>query len=175
MKEIDGQEVSGFNVAVGGKMGVWRLLPWHKHLMCFVIPEEASVFVWRHYPNFSRSRTPGQLRNKSRLAFLIADWGVEKFREGIRKGGGTEKQPLLTAGKDARGEEENRPHWYLFTEKNHTSTTLGLVVPVGRNDSKRSFFEVARLADEYGNGDIPPHARTESDYHQRARHKKSVP
>ena len=76
VKEIDGQEMKGFNVAVGGKMGSGGYTV-AQALDVFVIPEEASVLCGDITLIF-RDHGPRTARNKSRLAFLIADWGIEK-------------------------------------------------------------------------------------------------
>ena len=149
VKEMDGQEVKGFNVAVGGKMGSGGYTP-AQALDVFVIPEEASVLCGDITLIF-RDHGPRTARNKSRLAFLIADWGVEKFREELERRR-HRKQPLLTAGKDARGKKKT-DHTGIFSQKEPGLNYVGLVVPVGRITTTQ-LFEVARLADAYGNGDI---------------------
>ena len=149
VKEIDGQAVKGFNVAVGGKMGSGGYTP-AQALDVFVIPEEASVLCGDITLIF-RDHGPRTARNKSRLAFLIADWGVEKFRKELESRR-HRKQPLLTAGKDARGKKKT-DHTGIFAQKEPHLNYVGLVVPVGRITTTQ-LFEVARLADEYGNGDI---------------------
>ena len=149
VKEIDGQAVKGFNVAVGGKMGSGGYTP-AQALDVFVVPEEASVLCGDITLIF-RDHGPRTARNKSRLAFLIADWGVEKFRAELESRR-HRKQPLLTAGKDARGKKKT-DHTGIFSQKEPHLNYVGLVVPVGRITTTQ-IFEVARLADEYGNGDI---------------------
>ena len=62
------------------------------------------------------------------------------------------KQPLLTAGKEARGKSKT-DHTGIFSQKQPDLNYIGLVVPVGRITTTQ-LFEVARIADEYGNGDI---------------------
>ena len=116
----------------------------------FVIPEEASVLCGDITLIF-RDHGPRTARNKSRLAFLIADWGIEKFRKELEMRR-HRKQPLLTAGKDARGKNKT-DHTGIFSQKEPHLNYVGLVVPVGRITTTQ-LFEVARLADEYGNGDI---------------------
>ena len=166
VKEVDGQEKNGFNVAVGGKMGSggYTLA---QPLDVFVVPEEASVLC-ADITLIFRDHGPRTARNKSRLAFLIADWGVEKFREELERRR-HRKQPLLTAGKDARGKKKTLTknsstdnfakarvlgqHIGIFSQKEPHLNYVGLVVPVGRITTTQ-LFEVARLADEYGNGDI---------------------
>ena len=149
VKEIDGQKINGFNVAVGGKMGSggYTLA---QPLDVFITPKEASVLC-ADITLIFRDHGPRTARNKSRLAFLIADWGVEKFREELERRR-HRKQPLLTAGKDARGKNKT-DHTGIFSQKQPGLNYVGLVVPVGRITTTQ-LFEVARIADTYGNGDI---------------------
>ena len=147
VKEVDGQETNGFNVAVGGKMGSggYTLA---QALDVFITPEDAAALCGDITLIF-RDHGPRTARNKSRLAFLIADWGVEKFRKELEH---RHSKPLLTAGKDVRGKKKT-DHTGIFSQKEPHLNYVGLVVPVGRITAKQ-LFEVARLADEYGNGDI---------------------
>ena len=147
VKEIDGQETNGFNVAVGGKMGSggYTLA---QPLDVFIIPKEAAALCGEITLIF-RDHGPRTARNKSRLAFLIADWGVEKFREALV---GRHGKSLLTAGKEARGKNKT-DHTGIFSQKQTDLNYVGLVVPVGRITTTQ-LFEVARIADAYGNGDI---------------------
>ena len=114
IKEIDGQETKGFNVAVGGKMGSggYTLA---KPLDAFVTPKEAAILC-ADITLIFRDHGARTARNKSRLAFLIEDWGVEKFREEVERRR-HRRQPLLTAGKEARGKKKTGPYGHLLTER----------------------------------------------------------
>ena len=149
VKEIDCQATNGFNVAVGGKMGSGGYTV-AQPLDVFVIPEEAAVLCAEITLIF-RDHGPRTARNRSRLAFLIADWGIEKFRRELERRR-HKKQPLLTAGKDMRGKNRT-DHTGIFSQKEPQLNYVGLVVPVGRITTAQ-LLEVARLADEYGSGDI---------------------
>lgn len=147
VKEIDGEETNGFNVTVGGKMGSggYTLA---QEINVFVLPEEAAELCGDMTLIF-RDHGPRNTRNKSRLAFLIADWGVEQFREELVRRHG---KALLPAGKDMRSKKKTN-HTGIFSQKQPALNYVGLVVPVGRITTTQ-LFEVARLADEYGTGDI---------------------
>ena len=149
VKEIDGEKTNGFNVAVGGKMGSGGYTP-AQPLDVFITPKEASVLC-ADITLIFRDHGPRTARNKSRLAFLIADWGVGKFREELERRR-HRKQPLLTAGKEARGKKKT-DHTGIFSQKQPGLNYVGLVVPVGRITTTQ-LSEVARIADAYGNGDI---------------------
>ena len=72
----------GFDVWVGGglstnpmlaqKLGVW-------------IPTEQVPDVWEGVASIFRDYGYRRLRSRARLKFLVADWGVEKFREVLEK------------------------------------------------------------------------------------------
>src|SRR5213594_4359857 len=83
MKESGGGEIKGFNVAVGGKMGSggYRLA---SPLDLFVTPEQAAV-VCSHIVLIFRDHGARELRTKARLAFLIENWGAEKFRSELER------------------------------------------------------------------------------------------
>lgn len=147
VKDIDGQEAKGFNVLVGGKMGSggYTLA---EDLDVFVLPEDAAVLCAEITLIF-RDHGTRTVRNKSRMAFLIAEWGVEKFRKELET---RYSKTLLSAGKDMRGKKKT-DHTGIFSQYQKNLNYVGLVVPVGRIKTTQ-LYEVARLADEYGTGDI---------------------
>jgi ferredoxin-nitrite reductase len=146
-KEIQGLEVKGFNVSVGGKMasGGYRIA---SPLDLFVTPEEAAeicsliVFIFRDH-GFRESRA------KARLAFLIDDWGVGKFRRELER---RADRPLVKAGKDERL-KNHTDHVGIFRQKQPGLNYVGLAVPVGRITTAQ-MLEVARAAEVYGSGEI---------------------
>ncbi|TMA05259.1 MAG: ferredoxin--nitrite reductase, partial [Deltaproteobacteria bacterium] len=101
-KEIEGSEVKGFNVAVGGKMGSggYRIA---SPLDLFALPEEAAE-ICSHIVLIFRDHGFRDSRTKARLAFLIEEWGVDKFRRELER---RSDRPLLTAGKDERLSNKN--------------------------------------------------------------------
>ncbi|MDA0734495.1 MAG: ferredoxin--nitrite reductase, partial [Chloroflexi bacterium] len=90
-----------------------------------------------------------EARNKCRLAFLIDDWGVDKFREELEKRMG---HPLSSAGNDLPLNTRT-DHAGVFPQKQPGLNYVGLVVPVGRITSDQ-LVEIARLAEVYGDGQI---------------------
>ena len=149
VKSIDGVETKGFNIAVGGKMGSGGYTV-AKELDVFVTPEEAAELCG-HITLIFRDHGPRTSRNKSRLAFLIADWGVEKFREEVERRH-CNGRLLLQAGKDMR-KKKKTDHGGIYAQKQPDLNYVGLVVPVGRMTTAQ-LVETARIADAYGNGDI---------------------
>lgn len=147
MKEIDGQEMKGFNVSIGGKMGSGGFTL-AEDLDVFVLPDDAAQLCAEITLIF-RDHGQRTVRNKSRMAFLIADWGVVKFRRELQS---RCSKTLLSAGKDMRVKKIT-DHTGIFSQKQKHLNYVGLVVPVGRITTNQ-LYEVARIADEYGTGDI---------------------
>jgi ferredoxin-nitrite reductase len=146
-KELEGSEISGFNVAVGGKMGSggYRIA---SPLNLFVTPEEAAA-VCSHIVLVFRDHGARETRAKARLAFLIEDWGVQKFRTELER---RADRPLATAGKDARS-PKHTDHIGIFRQKQQGLNYVGLAVPVGRMTTQQ-MLQVANLAENYGSGQI---------------------
>ena len=146
-KEIDGAEIKGFNVAVGGKMGSggFRIA---SPLNLFVTAEEAAA-VCSHIVLIFRDHGARELRTKARLAFLIENWGVEKFRGELER---RVDRPLASAGKDQRT-PKHTDHVGVFRQKQAGLNYVGLAVPVGRMTSEQ-MLQIAELAEIYGNGQI---------------------
>lgn len=148
VKEVEGEEVQGFNVAVGGKMGSggYRIAT---PLDVFVPPEEAAELC-RQITLLFRDHGSRGNRKKNRLAFLIEEWGIGKFRSELESRAG---RTLLPAGIDARDKKKKTDHAGIFRQKQAGLNFVGLVVPVGRITSEQ-MMEAARLADIYGSGRI---------------------
>src|SRR5437867_11846915 len=147
MKESGGGEIKGFNVAVGGKMGSggYRLA---SPLDLFVTPEQAAA-VCSHIVLIFRDHGARELRTKARLAFLIDNWGVERFRHELER---RANRPLLSAGKDQRS-VKHTDHVGIFRQKQPGLNYVGLAVPVGRITAEQ-MLQVADLAENYGSGQI---------------------
>lgn len=147
VKKLDGREVAGFNVAVGGKMGSGGYTP-NTPLDLFVRPEEAAELC-SHIALAFRDHGSREARNKIRLAFLIADWGAARFRAELES---RSDRPLLRAGRDAAG-KGHTDHVGVFPQQQPGLSYVGLCVPVGRISSGQ-MRRVADLADDYGDGEI---------------------
>src|SRR5437870_1379543 len=147
MKESGGGEIKGFNVAVGGKMGSggYRLA---SPLDLFVTPEQAAA-VCSHIVLIFRDHGARELRTKARLAFLVDNWGVERFRHELER---RADRPLLSAGKDQRS-VKHTDHVGIFRQKQARLHYVGLAVPVGRITAEQ-MLQVADLAENYGSGQI---------------------
>ena len=145
-KVIDGKEVVGFHVWVGGGLSAKPFLA--QKLNVFVRPEEvikiASGITAVYRDNGYRKK-----RTHARIKFLIADWGVEKFLEELVQVTGEWE----TQGEDLM-EGWNAGYFYgIHEQKQEGLYYAGLSVPVGRMNAEE-FIELARLAEEYGDGII---------------------
>ncbi|HEX9867344.1 MAG TPA: ferredoxin--nitrite reductase, partial [Candidatus Tectomicrobia bacterium] len=86
---------------------------------------------------------------KSRLAFLLEQWGLAKFRVEVERALG---RTLSPAGSDVRA-QHSTDHVGIFRQKMRGLNYAGLAVPVGRLSSKQ-LLDVCDLAERYGAGEI---------------------
>ena len=137
----------GFNLAVGGKQGSGGPV-FASACNVFVPPDEAAALCSVIALIF-RDHGPREARSKARLAFLIADWGVDRFRRELEA---RWKQPLLSAGQDARS-PHTTDHVGIYRQRQTGLNYVGLKTPVGRLTGGQ-LAELARLADQYGAGEL---------------------
>lgn len=146
-RRIDGSEVRGFNVLVGGKMGSGGFSV-AQPLDVFVGPSEAAnmcrelVLIFRDYG-------PRETRSRVRFSFLIEERGVPWLRAMAEERMG---HPLPHAGRDARSAQVV-DHIGVTPQCQPGLHAVGLLVPVGRVTASQ-LHEAARLADEYGRGEV---------------------
>lgn len=136
----------GFDVWVGGglstnpmlaqRLGVW-------------VPIDEVPEVWAGVVRIFRDYGYRRMRNRARLKFLVADWGVEKFREVLE----TEylKRPLLD-GPEPEEYPGYRDHVGLHEQKNG-KFYLGVKPTVGHTDGKQ-LQQLADLAEKHGTTNI---------------------
>jgi ferredoxin-nitrite reductase len=147
VKLIEGQLIPGLNAMVGGKSGSGGFTS-AQPLDVFVRPEEAAELAAQIVLLF-RDCGPRETRSRVRLAFLIEDWGMERFRAELESRIG---HSLERAGQDARGSHRT-DHIAIAPEHELGVYSLGLSVPIGRLTSDQ-LMKVADLADRYGRGEI---------------------
>jgi len=145
-KVIDGEEVVGFHVWVGGGLSARPQLA--KPLDVFARPEDVlkiAIGVTTIFRDFGYR----EKRHHARLKFLVADWGTEKFLEQLK----TYTGDLLPRGED-RIVGWNAAYFDgVHPQKQAGLSYVGLNVPVGRL-SGEEFAELARLSKQYGNGEL---------------------
>jgi ferredoxin-nitrite reductase len=140
--------VFGFNILVGGFFSAKRCeaaIP----LNAWVTPEEV-VAVCRAILEVYRDNGLRANRLKSRLMWLIDEWGIDKFRLEVEKRLG---KSLLPAAPKDEIDWKKRDHIGVYQQKQPGLNYVGLNIPVGRLYAE-DMFELARLADVYGSGEI---------------------
>ncbi|MEA5507362.1 ferredoxin--nitrite reductase [Halotia wernerae UHCC 0503] len=142
------QKVFGFNIIVGGFFSAKRCeaaIP----LNAWVSPEDV-VAICRAVLEIYRDHGLRANRQKSRLMWLIDEWGLEKFRSHVEERLG---KSLLPAVAKDEIDWEKRDHIGVYKQKQPGWNYVGLHIPVGRLYGE-DMFEIASLAEVYGNGEI---------------------
>ena len=137
----------GFNLAVGGKMGSGGMTV-AQPLDVFIRPEAAASLAATVTLLF-RDEGAREQRTKARLAFLVQDWGVERFRRELEERWGA---PLLPAGRDVRI-QRTADHLGIAPQRQKGLYSVGLCIPTGRTHAD-DMAELARLAETFGAGAI---------------------
>jgi ferredoxin-nitrite reductase len=137
----------GFNVLVGGKMGSGGFTI-ASPLDVFVSEQEAARLV-AELVRIYRDHGPREARSKCRLAFLIEEWGIARLRAELSQ---RLERELPSAGRDVRA-AHTTDHLGEALQNQPGYRSMGLCVPVGRLNPDE-IFELARLADEYGDGQV---------------------
>ncbi len=143
--EVNGEV--GFDVWVGGGLGAVAHLS--ERLGVFIRPEEV-VEVAKAITAAYRDHGYRQNRKKSRLKYLILDWGTEKFRQVVedeylgRKFTDGPAAPVAPfGGNDVLGVQPQRDGKVYVV----VATTVGRIDPARAR-------ALADLADEYGSGEL---------------------
>ena len=144
---VDGAEITGFNLAVGGKQGSGGPTL-ATSLDAFVRPDEAAD-VCAAVALLFRDYGPREARSRARLAFLVEDWGGERFRKELESRLGRSLPP---AGRDARSAAVT-DHVGVFRQRQAGLNYVGMKTPVGRITGDQ-LLELARIADQYGAGEL---------------------
>jgi ferredoxin-nitrite reductase len=143
----------GFNVIVGGYLSAQRCaesIP----MNVWVAPNddviELSRAILTVYTENGLTEGLRENRAKARLMWLIDKWGMDKFRCEVETEFG---KPLATAADEDEITQDKKDHLGVHPQKQEGFSYVGLHVPMGRFDAE-SMFELARLAEVYGNGEI---------------------
>ena len=146
-RAADGSFVKGFNVLAGGKMGSGGFTP-AQRLNAFVTPGEAAEVCFQIALIF-RDHGCRETRSRARLAFLLEDWGIDRFRATLERRLG---HKLPTAGWDLRRLRET-DHLGVAPQHQAGRYSVGLAAAVGRLTSEQ-LIATANLADAYGSGEV---------------------
>lgn len=132
----------GYDLWVGGGLSTNPKLA--ERLGVFVTQEQA-VEVWKGVISIFRDYGYRRLRNKARLKFLLADWGVEKFRQVL------EEEYLGYALPDGPAPETptvTGDHVGVHAQKDG-KFYIGLTPTVGRISGSQ-LIDLAHLVEKYG-------------------------
>ncbi|MCH3975850.1 MAG: hypothetical protein LKF49_02845 [Bifidobacterium tibiigranuli] len=146
VKTVKGVKTQGFNVLVGGGLGMKPMLAELTNI--FVTPDEVADLcevICQLYRDYGYRRS----RSKARLKFLIKDWGIEEFEARIRE----QLPKLRTRGRSkvvgwsngtALGVHEQLQKGYYY---------VGVSVPSGRIAAD-DFSTLVDVAKRYGRGEL---------------------
>jgi ferredoxin-nitrite reductase len=141
-------DIFGFNVVVGGFFSAKRCdaaIP----LKAWVTSDQV-VAVCRAVLEVYRDHGLRANRQKSRLMWLIDEWGIDKFRAEVENQLG---QKLETEAEKDEIDWEKRDHIGVYPQKQPGLNYVGLHIPVGRLFAQ-DMFDLARIAEVYGSGEI---------------------
>lgn len=146
--------VLGFNVLVGGYLSAQRCAESIPMGVWIPANEEDAVELSRAiltvYSDNGAKEGLRANRGKARMMWLIDKWGLEKFRAEIEKEFG---KPLADAAPEDEITQDKKDHLGVHPQKQEGYSYIGLHVPMGRLVAEQ-MFELARLAEVYGNGEI---------------------
>lgn len=140
--------VLGFNVLVGGFFSAKRCdaaIPLDAWVEAKDVVPLAEVILRVYSENGYRGN-----RQKTRMMYLIEEWGLEKFRAELENQLG---YSLARAAEKDEIDWDKRDHIGVYPQKQPGLNYLGLHVPVGRMYADE-MFELARIAEVYGSGEI---------------------
>lgn len=147
-RQRQGRSEVGFQVRVGG--GLSTQPHFARKLDMFVLPEQV-VDVCRAITEIFRDDGYRQRRNHSRLKFLVADWGAEKFREVLIQHLGWTPEPALLW--DEPMGKRQQDHLGLHRQKQEDKYWLGVSVLTGRVSADQ-MLAAADIAARYCEGNI---------------------
>jgi ferredoxin-nitrite reductase len=146
--------VLGFNVLVGGYLSAQRCAESISMGVWLPADEEDVVNLCRAiltvYSKTGAQEGLRENRGKARLMWLIEKWGLDKFRAEIEQEFG---KPLADAAPEDEITQDKKDHLGVHPQKQPGYSYVGLHIPMGRLDAAK-MFELARLAEVYGNGEI---------------------
>jgi ferredoxin-nitrite reductase len=146
LKHGEDGTVAGFNVRVGGKQGSGGFTA-ARSLDAFVTREQAAE-VCAQITLLFRDHGGRESRSRARLAFLLDDWGVDRFRAELEQRLG---YALERAGRDAQTAHHS-DHVGVAPQRERGRYSVGLAVPVGRL-SAAQLHTAANLTERYGRGE----------------------
>jgi ferredoxin-nitrite reductase len=145
-KEINGVKTTGFNVLAGGGLSAQPRMA--EPLDIFVQPGQVLA-VAQAVGTIFRDYGYREKRNHARLKFLLADWGVARFREEVLKLTG----PLAAGGRDLVTGWNAGCVFGVHKQKQAGLNYVGISIPLGRFYAEE-MEQLANLAEQYGDGSL---------------------
>jgi sulfite reductase (ferredoxin) len=140
----------GFDLWVGGGLGARPYLS--QRLGVFLWYDEV-VEVLTRIVEIYRDHGNRDDRRKARMKFLVADWGVEKFRAELEKRLGRSLDDAPPAELAELTEIQKRDHIGIYEQRQRGLSYIGVAVLRGRISGEQ-MSAVAGLARRYANGRI---------------------
>ncbi|KZL92781.1 nitrite/sulfite reductase [Clostridium magnum] len=142
VKNIGGKEVIGFHVWVGGGLSAIPYLA--QKLNIFVKPEEV-VKVAKGVCTIFRDYGYREKRTRARLKFLVADWGIEKFKSKLLELIGE----MPNMGEDKRSSWNASYYFGVHSQRQKGKSYIGINLPLGEISSHQ-LLELADISAKYG-------------------------
>lgn len=146
IKNIDGNEVVGFHVWVGGGLSASPHLA--QRLDIFVKPEDVlkvAIGVCTIFRDYGYR----EKRTRARLKFLVADWGAEKFKDKLIE----LINDMPNSGEDKLSTWNAAYYFGVHSQKQNGKSYVGLNLPLGEITSDE-LFELADISEKYGDNKI---------------------
>jgi sulfite reductase beta subunit-like hemoprotein len=145
VKRSDGEV--GYGVTIGGGLSTEPHLA--KEMGVFLRPDE-TMKVMEAITALYRDHGYRKSRKHARMKFLVADWGVDKYREEVEKIIGYKMRDEESTPTNIRGYED---HYGVHPQLQEGLSYIGVPVIGGRVTSDQ-WDTVADLAQQYGSGDV---------------------
>jgi ferredoxin-nitrite reductase len=146
VKDIDGKEVIGFHVWVGGGLSASPHLA--QRLSIFVKPEDV-IKVAEGVCTIFRDYGYREKRIRARLKFLIADWGVEKFQEKL-----LELIGEMPSNGDDKLSSWNASYYFgVHSQKQKGKSYIGINLPLGEITCDE-LLQLGDISKKYGDSKL---------------------
>lgn len=142
VKTVNGNEVLGFHLKVGGGLSSKPLMA--KEVDAFVQPEyvlKVIIAIATIFRDFGYRNN----RNRARLKFLVEDWGIEKFTEKLYEYTGR----LLPRGIDRTDCSDSFDYYGVHEQKQKGKSYIGVHIPLGQM-TPSDLTELVKVSEDYG-------------------------
>ncbi len=146
-RHVNGTDEIVFQVRVGGGLSTQ---PYLAQKLDVTIREDQVLDVCRAVTEIFRDEGYRKRRNRSRLKFLVADWGAEKFREELIARLGWTPEP---AGNWPEPTTVQQDHLGVHSQKQSGKCWIGVSVITGRVTADH-MDAAATIAEKYCEGSI---------------------